>query len=178
MSSASPALSKLAMTLPESVSKADKQPMMGFVEGHRKISRRVRRGPCRNYGACLSIHHRDLFGIGKIYEDARSGLLQLKGFRVGIKPDITNMVAVFSVDNSETAVAIADIDALSVCIVTNVVGIVGKFYALDALKRRAIEDVARPGLPVGDKDFIELRNEADALRLMQSRNALEMLAGI
>ena len=119
-----------------------------------------------------------ILGIGKIYKDTRSGLLELEGFRMGIEFNITDMVAVFGVDNSETAVAIADIDALSVCIVTNVVGVVGKFYALDTLKRRAIEDVARAGLPVGDKDLVELGTEADALRLMQSRDALEMLAGI
>jgi hypothetical protein len=110
--------------------------MMGFVERYRKIRRRARSCPCRDCHACLTIHHRNLFGIGKVYKDAQPRRFQLKGFRVGIKPNITNVVAGFSVDNFEAAAAVADVDAPSDCIVSNVVGVIGKFYALDALKGR------------------------------------------
>ena len=133
--------------------------MMGFVEGHRKIGRGARGRSCRDYRACLPIDHGDFFRLGKIYKDARPRFFQLEGFRVGIKPDITNVVAVFSVDNTETAFAIADIDALSACIVTNVVGIIGKFDALDAVKRRAMEDIAGTSLSIRNQQLVEFRNE-------------------
>src|SRR5207249_380731 len=80
-------------------------------------------------------------------------------------------------DNAEPAAPITDVDTPGGSIVSNVVGIIGKFDALDGLERRAVKDFAGATLRVGDKDLVKLRNETNALRLMQSGNGLHVLAG-
>lgn len=45
---------------------------------------------------------------------------------MGIEFNITDAVAVGRVDNSEAAAAVADVDAPSDCIVSNIVGVIGK----------------------------------------------------
>lgn len=97
---------------------------------------------------------------------------------MGIEFNITDAVAVGRVDNSEAAAVVADVDAPSDCIVSNIVGVIGKFYALDALKGRTIKNVAGATFSVRDVDFIELRNKAHPLRLLQSTDTLQMLAGV
>src|SRR5690348_5313515 len=81
-----------------------------------------------------------------------------------------------SINNAEPAAPITDIDAAGGCIVSNVVGVIGKLYAHDELERRSIEHVAGSAFAIGDKKLVELGDETNTLRLMQSGDAPDALA--
>src|SRR5262245_36186862 len=95
---------------------------------------------------------------------------------MAVEFDLAELITSRSIDNAEPAAPITDIDAAGGCIVSNVVGVIGKLYGLNYLKRRAIEHIAGATLRVRDIDLVKLRNETDALRLMQSCNAADNLA--
>src|SRR6266576_321870 len=150
--------------------------MMRLVERHGKIRRSSRRRPRCNGLASLPIDEHYFLRIGQIHKDTRSRLLQLKRFRVRIELDIADLIAVDRINDAESTAAISNIDAPRSSIVTNIVGVVGKFYRCDALERRAVEDVAGTALAVGDENLVELRDETNALRLIKTADALKMLA--
>ena len=90
--------------------------------------------------------------------------------------DLAELITSRCIDNAEPAAPITDVDTPGGSIVSNVVGIIGKFDALDGLERRAVKDFAGATLRVGDKDLVKLRNETNALRLMQFGDAVDTLA--
>src|SRR5258708_2732356 len=67
--------------------------MMRFVERHRDIVRASRHGPMGEPGPLDGASDLDLLAIRNIYEDARSGFLQLK--RLGVATD-TDFLRLFS----------------------------------------------------------------------------------
>src|SRR5215813_11362325 len=81
-----------------------------------------------------------------------------------------------SIDNAEPAVSETDIHTAGGCIVSNVVGVIGKLYALDELERRSIEHVAGTAFAIGDVDLVKFRDETNTLRLIQSGDAMDTLA--
>src|SRR5215475_830652 len=90
--------------------------------------------------------------------------------------DLAKLITRPSIDNAEPAAPITDIDAAGGRIVSNVVGVIGKLYALDELERRSIEHVAGTAFAIGDQNLIELGDKTNTLRLMQSGDAPDTLA--
>src|SRR5215475_6469181 len=95
---------------------------------------------------------------------------------MALQYDLADLITSRSIDNAEPAVPITDIDAAGGCIVSNVVGVIGKLYALDKLKRRSIEHIAGAAFRIGDENLVKFRNETYSLRLMQSGNTPDNLA--
>src|SRR5262245_27822747 len=89
--------------------------------------------------------------------------------------DRADLITSRSIDNPEPAASITDIDTAGGCIVSNVVGVIGKLYALDELERRSIEHVAGTALTIGDKNLVELGDKTNTLRLMRSGDAPDAL---
>src|SRR5262249_62277853 len=81
-----------------------------------------------------------------------------------------------NIKNPDPAAPITDIDAAGGCIVSNVVGVIGKLYALDELERRSIEHIAGAAFRIGDVDLVKFRDETNTLRLIQSGDAMDTLA--
>src|SRR5262245_36935546 len=81
--------------------------------------------------------------------------------------DLADLITSRSIDNPEPAAPITDIDAAGGCIVSNVVGVIGKLYALDKLERRSIEHIAAAAFRIGDENLVKFRNETYSLWLMQ-----------
>src|SRR5215831_20450520 len=100
----------------------------------------------------------------------------MEGFRVALEFDLAELVPSRSIDNAEPTAPITDVDTTGGCIVPNIVGVIGKLYGLNHLKRRGIEHVAGTAFAIGDKNLIELGDETYTLRLMQSGNAMDTLA--
>src|SRR5262245_48695858 len=90
--------------------------------------------------------------------------------------DRADLITSRSIDNPEPAASITDIDTTGGCIVANVVGVIGKLYALDELERRSIEHVAGTAFAIGDVDFVKFGDETNTLRLMRSGDAPDTLA--
>src|SRR5262245_59011412 len=157
-------------------SKPDKQSVMPLVERHWKVGRSVRGRPYRGYGSFLPVHNHYLLGRRNIYEDTWPGPLYLEGFRVALEFDLAELITSRSINNAEPAVPITDIDVAGRSIVSNVVGVIGKLYALDDLERRSIEHVAGTAFAIGDKNLIELGDETNTLRLLQSGDSPDTFA--
>src|SRR5262249_58268644 len=104
---------------------------------------------------------------GNINENPCPGLPQRERFRMPLHFDLAAFIPSRSINNAEPAAPITDIDTVGGCIVSNVIGVIGKLYALDELERRSIEHVAGTALTIGDKNLVELGNETNTLRLMQ-----------
>src|SRR5215813_2766113 len=95
---------------------------------------------------------------------------------MAVEFDLAELITSRSIDNAEPAASITDVDAVGGCIVSNVVGVIGKLYVLDELERRSIEHVAGTALTIGDKNLVELGDETNTLRLIQSGDATDTLA--
>src|SRR5262245_61974034 len=90
--------------------------------------------------------------------------------------DLADLITSRSINNAEPAVSETDIHAAGGCIVSNVVGVIGKLYGLNHLERRSIEHVASAAFRIGDENLVKFRNETDTLRLMQTGDAMDTLA--
>src|SRR5262245_52322267 len=90
--------------------------------------------------------------------------------------DLAELIPSRSIDNAEPTAPITDVDTTGGCVVPNIVGVIGKLYGLNHLKRRGIEHVAGTAFAIGDKNLIELRDETNTLRLIQSGDASDQFA--
>src|SRR5262249_53691447 len=90
--------------------------------------------------------------------------------------DLAELITSRSIDNAEPAAPITDIDAAGGRIVANVVGVIGKLYGLNHLKRRGIEHIASAAFRIGDVDLVKFRDETYPLRLMPTGDAMDTLA--
>src|SRR5262245_22388982 len=95
---------------------------------------------------------------------------------MAVEFDLAELITSRSIDNAEPAVSETDIHAAGGCIVSNVVGVIGKLYALDELERRSIEHVAGTAFAIGDTKPTALGDVTNTLRLMQSGDAPDALA--
>jgi hypothetical protein len=73
---------------------ANKQPMVSFVERHRKTRRCGRSGPSGEYVSLYHVGYFDLFLVWNIHENACPGFLQLKRFGVGVNDDFPGFLPV------------------------------------------------------------------------------------
>src|SRR5579871_2039427 len=167
---------------------ANKQPMMGFVERHRETCLRSGGGPTGEDRALYKVGNLDLLLVGDIHENASSCLLKLERFGVGIhdylpdqlSPGIQNPQRPGSLWPSSQRLfpAISDDHSATARIVANIVGIVGELHRVHELKCRAIENFRSAINTVGGVQAMGRIIVKQSLRLRQTRQRPDSLAGL
>jgi hypothetical protein len=153
---------------------ADKQAMMGLVQGHGEMGLGALEGPGRADSARVAIHHGDVVRGRDIHEDAWPRLLKLERFGMALQRNIPEVLDTRGVDETQCPRAVSDIEGVPGGIVAHIVRITGQLDGAAVLERGAIKEVARARVPIRDDNRVGFWEEHDSLRLVESRHRVQM----
>ena len=101
------------------------QPVIGFIEGHRKIRLRPAGHPRGHNRFGLAIDDRDLFRPRQIHENPAAVLFELERLRMRVQLDVRCLPALL-VDRAECAAPVSDPDLVTSGVVAEIVRVVSE----------------------------------------------------
>ena len=160
---------------------ADEEPVVTFVEGHRKIRGASRYRPASHYRSLHQIGHFHFLAIGDVDEDAGSRLLQLEGFGMRVHVDIANLLPIGIQDGKRAAssgpcyfagqklfAAIADDNVVASGVIADIIGVEIEGHRLQKLICGAIEHLHRAVAAARDEQSVGGRVVVCSLRLVET----------
>src|SRR5262245_47509224 len=106
--------------------------------------------------------------IRYVDEDPRSGLLELKRFRMSRQRDLPQFLSRFGIDKGEGALAETDHEPMGAGIEPDVVRVVAELQPAERREIGAAEAVEIAVAAVGNVDRIGFRNIRDTLRFVEA----------
>ena len=103
-------------------------------------------------------------------------VFQLKSFRMSLELDHAGLFPVRSIDDRDSTIAKADINAIRGRLVTHVIGIILEVEFCQKTKGSGIVNLHAPVLIRGDIEAFRLRHISNSLRRTQTRDGMDSLA--
>src|SRR5438128_12079064 len=128
--------------------------MVGFIERHREVSRRVTGFPCGNDFAFVAINHRHMSGVGNIYKNSFPAFLQLESFGMSCESDPGDLLAVRRVDDADSAAAKANVNLFGGSVVTNIVSIIFEVEFSNRLVRFSVVNLENTAFVICNKEAV------------------------